>query len=389
MKEIEYSKIRTSIFLHTFFGNFDQGVIFIFLSFYIWGKTESMLTVALAFIIPAVVNTIIDYYFSSLSDKKNRVLFIIVGNIGSAVFLSCYGLVEEIFVLYIFIFFKSLFAKIYNSSLLPYRREVIPEEKFKDFLSKENMLGSIGASVGGFSLMFLFIFTKNMSLIFIISGLIELFSTVFLFFLRNSKQTLRKEIEDSIDIEMINKLTLIYTMEAFGIALLVNRFIIFLSDVHSFSIENVGIVFFIVFGMSNLAAASIYQFFKKIQFKNMLIFTFSFQALLLVLLMNIPNISIVILLWFIFELASNISTIYSDDHVNKSLFTNIGKRLSKFRISISIASILGQLIISLIWDKFGIGMSFYFSAIILFVLAFTIIFSKIKQEVISKKISGV
>ncbi len=379
------AKIKKGILMHTFLGNFDRGVIFIFLSFHIWEKTQSMLTVALAFIIPAFVDTIADYYFSSLSDKKNRVKFIILGNIGSAIFLSCYGLVDEILILYIFIFLKSLFSKIYESSLLPYKREIIPEKSFKEFISKENLLASTGASIGGFSLMFLYVFTQNIPLIFIISGLIELISTLFLFNLKNTKQLLRKEKEEKVDERIFKILMLIYSIEAFGIALLVNRFIIFLNETHSLPIDQVGIVFFVVYGISNMIAAYTYSLFRKISLKTMLVFTFAFQAFLLIFLMNIQSIIWVIALWFIFELASNIALIYSDDRVNKTLFTNIGKRLSKFRISVSIASILGQVIISFIWDKIGIGMSFYFSSTVLFMLTIYLISIKLKPVELLRK----
>lgn len=111
----------------------------------------------------------------------------------------------------------------------------------------------------------------------------------------------------------------------------------------------------------------------------MLIFSFVSQALLLSLFTTINQIYIVVAIWFFFELASNITDIYSRDKINRSLFTNIGKRLSKFRITIALGSVLGQLIISRIWDKLGVNISFYFSSIVLLILSF-IIFFKNKKE---------
>ncbi|MBB6481992.1 MFS transporter [Spirochaeta isovalerica] len=377
---IETNKTISSLHRHVFLGNFDQGVIFIFLSFLVWNKTESMLTVALAFIIPAIVNTVIDYYFSSLSDKVHRVKLIIIGNIGSAIFLSCYGVFDSIYILYIFIFFKSLFAKIYQTSLTPYYREVIPEDNYKSFIAKINMYGTIGASIGGFTLIYLYIFTHNIPLIFIVSGLIELISTVFLFSLKNVKQKLKRDTESQIDITNLKKYTFIYSLEAFGIALIINRFVIFLNDAHNLKIQDVGVVFFIVYGVSNLIAVKVYKLFSSFAVKNMLITNFLIQAILLIAMMNINNLIVIITLWFTFELISNITTIYTDDHINKSLFTNIGKSLSKFRIFISISGILGQILIGAVWDIWGIGISFYLSGSILFILAIIIVFIKLHSE---------
>lgn len=339
-----------------------------------------MLTVALAFIIPAIVNTVIDYYFSSLSDKVHRVKLIIIGNIGSAIFLSCYGVFDSIYILYIFIFFKSLFAKIYQTSLTPYYREVIPEDNYKSFIAKINMYGTIGASIGGFTLIYLYIFTHNIPLIFIVSGLIELISTVFLFSLKNVKQKLKRDTESQIDITNLKKYTFIYSLEAFGIALIINRFVIFLNDAHNLKIQDVGVVFFIVYGVSNLIAVKVYKLFSSFAVKNMLITNFLIQAILLIAMMNINNLIVIITLWFTFELISNITTIYTDDHINKSLFTNIGKSLSKFRIFISISGILGQILIGAVWDIWGIGISFYLSGSILFILAIIIVFIKLHSE---------
>lgn len=67
-----------NILRHYFWTNFDVGVIAIFLSLYIWDKTQNMITVAIAFIIPIVIDTVADYFFSGLSDKRNRVKLIIV-----------------------------------------------------------------------------------------------------------------------------------------------------------------------------------------------------------------------------------------------------------------------------------------------------------------------
>ncbi|EGP5704797.1 hypothetical protein DSH77_12590, partial [Enterococcus faecium] len=67
------------------------------------------------------------------------------------------------------------------------------------------------------------------------------------------------------------------------------------------------------------------------------------------------------------------------DKINSSLFTEIGKRLSKFRIMIAIGNVLGQFIVSRIWDQFGMSMSFYFSSIILILLSFVILLKNEKH----------
>lgn len=55
---------------HYFWGGFDAGVMFMFLSFDIWDKTQNMITVAIAFVIPIIIDTIINYFFSGISDQS-------------------------------------------------------------------------------------------------------------------------------------------------------------------------------------------------------------------------------------------------------------------------------------------------------------------------------
>lgn len=363
------NNINKKLLKHSFWGSFDSGVIFLFLSFYIWDKTENMITVALAFIIPIAVNTFFDYFFSALSDKNGRVKLIIAGNIGSAIFLSLYGIATNIYILYVFIFLKSLFAKLYQGSLSPYKREVISEENYKKYISEENIKISVGASIGGVSLMYIYIYVSSIPLIFVLSGLIELFSTVFLLKLENIESISRKEKENHVDLNWLKQITLIYAVEAFGIALMINRIIIYMHNVHQTKIQDIGLIFFVVYGISNIVAAKIYKKFVKIPLKNMLVISFAFQAILLILFTRITQLQILVGIWFVYELISNITDIYSRDRINKSLFTDIGKRLSKYRISIAIGSIFGQIVVSQIWDKIGMNESFYFSSIVLIVLS--------------------
>lgn len=365
-----------SLLKHHFWGNFDTGVIFIFLSIYIWDQTENMLTVALAFTIPLIINTIIDYYFSYTSDKSSRIKLIIIGNIGSAIFLSLYGVASNIYILYLLILFKSMFAKLYTSSLAPYTREIIREKDYKEYIAKLNIRISVGASIGGFTLMLLFMLTDSLALIFISSGLMELYSTVFLFNLKDVKLVSKKKVEEEIDFKWLKEITLIYTIEAFGIALILNRMLIFLYDVHNLKLQDVGLVFFIVYGVSNMVAARVYQKFKSISLKNMIIVSLTFQAILLILFTKINEVKVLIVMWFIYELVSNIAEIYSKDRINKSLFTGIGIKLSKFKISIAAGSIVGQLLISQIWDRVGINSSFYYSSAILIILSIFIFLRK-------------
>lgn len=364
---------------HFYWGNFDIGVIFIFLSLFIWDQTENMITIAIAFSIPIIIDTLIDYLFSSFSDNGNRKKLIIIGNIGSSIFLSLYGFSNSIYILYGFIFLKSLFSKLYQSSLQPYIRENIEEDEYIEFIAEKNVKVSVGASIGGFSLMFLYGFTESLPLVFIVSGLVELYSTIYLLRLDYTKTQTNKLKEDLIDLDWMRYITLIYTIEGFAIALIMNRMIIYMHEFQKISMQNVGLVFFIVYGISNIGASKLYKRFNKIPLKTMLIFSFVSQALLLSLFTTINQIYIVVAIWFFFELASNITDIYSRDKINRSLFTNIGKRLSKFRITIALGSVLGQLIISRIWDKLGVNISFYFSSIVLLILSF-IIFFKNKKE---------
>lgn len=253
---------------HFYWGSFDSGVIFIFLSLMIWDDTENMVSVALAFSIPILIDTVIDYFFSTFSDNQNRKKLFIIGNIGSAIALSFYGFAQSIYILYGLIFLKSLFTKLYQSSLDPYIRENIQEELYMDFLSQRNIQMSVGASIGGFSLMMLYGFTQNLSLIFVISGLIELYSTVYLLKLREKKVQRKKSKEDTIDLDWIRFITLIYTLEGFGIALIVNRMLIYIHEFQGVAIENVGFVFFVVYGVSSVLAAKIYKRFDKVSLKK-------------------------------------------------------------------------------------------------------------------------
>jgi len=383
MKEISTKKKLLS---HCFLGSFDQGVMLIFLSFYIWGETDRMGAIAIAFIIPVIVNTVVDFIFSNWSDRGNRILFMIIGNIGSALFLACYGLMDNLSLLYIFIFLKSFFSRIYLTSLQPFRRETIPEGEFRSFIARENYLFSLGASIGGFALIYFYRLTENLTWVFMVAGAIELLSTVPLFLLKKPSVPLRKSKEEEPDRQVLKSFTWIYSMEAFAIALLVNRFIIFLKDVHHYPLDMVGIVFFVVYGVSNLLAARIYHWFQKIPLKRMLILSFFMQALFLVLMMYLKNIRSLITLWFLFELLSGVVQIYSEDHMYKSLFSRIGRRLSFFRISVALATIAGQWLVSRIWDFYGMKYSFFVSAGVLLVLALGVI-PRLKLSARSKKVS--
>lgn len=385
-RKIMNSDTYKNLLKHSFWGNFDSGVIFLFLSFFIWDKTENMITVALAFVIPILINTFFDYFFSTLSDKKGRVKLIIVGNIGSAIFLSLYGIANNIYLLYAFIFLKSLFAKLYQSALAPYTREAIREENYKKYISEENIKKSVGASIGGFSLMYMYSYVNSIPLIFIASGLIELFSTVYLLKLENIDTKIGKERENHVDLNWLKQITLIYTIKAFGMALIMNRIIIFMHNVHQAKIQDIGLIFFVVYGISNIVAARIYNKFIKVPLKNMLVISFAFQAILLLFFTRITQLQILVGIWFVYELVSNVTSIYSRDRINKSLFTDIGKRLSKFRISIAMGSIFGQIVISQIWDKIGVNESFYFSSIVLVMLSIILILKRQQNlKVIDKK----
>lgn len=355
---------------HFYWGSFDSGVIFIFLSLMIWDETENMLTVALAFSIPIMIDTVVDYFFSSYSDQKNRKKLFIIGNIGSAIALSFYGFASSIYILYGLIFVKSLFAKLYQTSIEPYIRENIEEISYMDFLSQRKIQTSLGASLGGFFLMVFYSISQSLPLIFVLSGMIELYSSVYLFKLKNQKVKRKKEKEDPSDLDWMRWIRLIYGVEAFGTALIVNRMLIYIHEFQGLATENIGFVFFIVYGLSSLLAARIYRNFRSISLKTMLISSFLMQAFLLILFTQINPLFLIIIVWFLFELVVNISNIYTNHKINRSLYTDIGKRLSTFRIWIAFASVVGQFIVSQIWDQFGMNRSFYFSAIILMLLAF-------------------
>lgn len=355
---------------HFYWGSFDSGVIFIFLSLMIWDETENMLTIALAFSIPIVIDTVVDYFFSSYSDQKNRKKLFIIGNIGSAIALSFYGFASSIYILYGLIFVKSLFAKLYQTSIEPYIRENIEEISYMDFLSQRKIQTSLGASLGGFFLMVFYSISQSLPFIFVLSGMIELYSSVYLFKLKNQKVKRKKEKEDPSDLDWMRWIRLIYGVKAFGTALIVNRMLIYIHEFQGLATENIGFVFFIVYGLSSLLAARIYRNFRSISLKTMLISSFLMQAFLLMLFTQINPLFLIIIVWFLFELVANISNIYTNHKINRSLYTDIGKRLSTFRIWIAFASVVGQFIVSQIWDQFGMNRSFYFSAIILMLLAF-------------------
>lgn len=111
----------------------------------------------------------------------------------------------------------------------------------------------------------------------------------------------------------------------------------------------------------------------------MLITSFLSQAFLLAVFTQINQLILIIIVWFIFKLVANITDIYASDKINSSLITDIGKRLSKFRIMIAVGSVLGQFVVSQIWDQLGMNMSFYFSSIILLLLAFVVLLKNQKH----------
>ncbi len=359
---------------HYYWGSFDSGVIFIFLSLMIWDETENMVTVALAFSIPIIIDTVTDYFFSSFSDARNRRKLIIIGNVGSAIALTFYGLANSLAMLYGFIFLKSLFAKLYQSSLAPYIRENIEEEQYMEFLSQRNIQMSTGASFGGFALMMLYAYTQSLVLVFFVSGLIELYSTTYLLKLEDQPVPKKKVREDAVDLDWIRYITLIYTVESFGIALIVNRMLIYIHEVQGVAAENVGFVFFLVYGISSIVGAKLYKNFAHLSLKTMLIASFLLQALLLAVFTQISQLVLIIVIWFVFELVANITNIYASDKLNSSLFTDIGKRLSKFRVMIAIGGVAGQFVVSRIWDQLGMSMSFYFSSVVLVLVALLILF---------------
>lgn len=98
------------------------------------------------------------------------------------------------------------------------------------------------------------------------------------------------------------------------------------------------------------------------------------QALLLTVFTQINQLVLIIAIWFAFELVANITNIYASDKLNSSLFTDIGKRLSKFRVMIAIGGVAGQFVVSRIWDQLGMSMSFYFSSVVLILVALLILF---------------
>ena len=155
--------------------------------------------------------------------------------------------------------------------------------------------------------------------------------------------------------------------------------LIYIHEFQGVSIENVGFVFFVVYGISSLMAARIYRQFNQVSLKIMIITSFLSQAFLLAVFTQINQLFVIIIVWFIFELIANITDIYASDKINSSLFTDIGKRLSKFRIMIAGGSVLGQFVVSRIWDQFGMNMSFYFSSIILILLAFIVLLKNQKH----------
>lgn len=98
------------------------------------------------------------------------------------------------------------------------------------------------------------------------------------------------------------------------------------------------------------------------------------QGILLALFTQINQLVLVIPIWFVFELVENIMNIYASDKLNSSLFTDISKRLSKFRVMIAVGGVLGHLTVSHIWDQLGMSMSFYFSSAVLILVAIFTLF---------------
>ncbi len=365
----------TYLLKHHFWGNFDTGVLNIYMAIFIWSLEKSPISIGIAFAIPIFIDILGDYYFSSISDQYSRKKLMIIGNIGSAFALMLLPLSDNINIIYLVLFFKYLFTKIYSSSLYPYEKEMV-KSNLRDYFGSKSIKVSTSASLGGFILMFLLGFGVNMQILISICGFVELMSTYYLFLLKKStnKSIKVKKIENNN--ESIKFFTVFYSIEAFAFALFQSRLIIYFLEIKGLKPDMLGLIFFIVYALPSILGGKIQKKFSSIPLKRLLLTGTIGQVILLSLLPNINSIKILILLWFLATLIEQISYIYSRSYYLGEINSNIGVNLSKVRIISTVFLLMGQGATTFLWENFGLKSSFYLSSLVLLINITFIILSK-------------
>lgn len=372
---------------HYFWGNFDTGVLNIYMAIFIWSLEKNPISLGIAFAIPILIDIIGDYYFSWISDKYSRKKLMIIGNIGSAVALSILPISNNINIIYLVLFFKHLFNKIYTSSLYPYEKEMIKGD-LKEFFGKKSIRINTSASIGGFFLMFLLGFGVNMKLLIVICGFIELYSTYYLFHLEESNNISIKVENRENNSEAIKFFKVFYMIEALAFALFQSRLIIYFLEVKNLRPDMLGLVFFIVYALPSILGARIQKKFSNVPLKQLLLGGTTSQVILLLLFPSMTNIYLLMLLWFLASLIEEVTYIYSKSYFLDEINNNIGVSLSKVRIATTISLLIGQGLITFIWEKFSLEYSFYLSSLILIFNIVYIVLNK-KEFPIAKGSIGV
>lgn len=358
-----YASAKKNLLNHYFWGNIDTGVLHIFMGLYLWSFDKNPISIAIAFAIPVVVNIMGDYVFSVMSDKKGRRRYMIVGNIGSALFLSSLGLSDNITYIYVFIFMKSVFSKLYQTSLEPYERLVMKGE-LQEFIAKKTVKISAGASIGGFLLMTLLGMGFTMERLIIICGVFELASTFYLLSLPDTDNREFKDIEGN-NTESLKFFGIYYGIYALALAIFDTRLLLYFINDRNMDPSIIGLIFFIVYGLPNIFSGRIYKYFRNMDLKRMLLSSTLLQAGLLLLIPFLDSINLLISLWFIISVFESVTHIYSNHHYKSGIYSDIGKNMSKIRIISTVGLLIGQGLISLVWKEVSLESTFYLSAFLL------------------------
>jgi len=361
---------------HFFVSNFDTGILMIFIPLQTWAISNKMLSIAYVFVIPYFIDIVLDYWFSKINDRLNRKYLMILGNIMSGIVLCFYGLSKSVPILILLVTLKSIFSKLYTTSMDAAIRSINSKEEYFDFIAKNNLMANYGAAVGGQLFMTSFFIFKSYAHVFFAAGIIEICSTFFLFSLdhrMNRDQDSKQKILLVANIK--NAITsfpiIISILFSAALAMFQNRMLIFTYKIYNIDIIFVGAILFIVYAVSAIVFYRIRKFVKKIRPLVTIMITSIIMIISNITIMLISDVYVFVLNWFIINLVLTISLTTLDDWYNKKTSVNLATNTSMMRICRVIATILGTFIFSTIIDQGYFRQSFMITVFVFFITVVT------------------
>lgn len=361
---------------HIFVSNFDSGILAIFLPLLSWSISKNMLLLALMYVIPYFIDTVVDHKFSVIADKVDRKKLMIIGNVVSGFSICCIGMFDSTIAILIFITIESIFSKLYTVAMDAVIRSTVPKEKYLDYNSSLNLVSTYGASFGGQLFMILFVVTASFQVIFILAGVVEIFSTVYLFGLdssinkdqdrRNlSNQGMLKSFMHTIKFPEMKILLLFYI----GYAMFSSRMMLFSYDYYNVATEHMGAIFFVVYAISTFAFHKVKGKIQSYRLEYFIPISLLIVGSLTFVVIFVTNIYLFIILWFAIEFFVLSINMIIDEVYNARGDSNLGLHSFGYRIAITIGIIAGTLITSYIVDYISFTGSFIFSTVMVMITA--------------------